>query len=707
MSIRFRYVIALFLTGSLITLSFVVLYGLIEEQKQDAEIINMAGQQRMLSQRITLLVSSINICDDESSRTMLENAITIFQANHTTLTTLAKLPQKVQDTYFGAGNLDEKVTLFIENAKRVAALESCAEPPITITDATRLLAALDDVVTLFEINAMTSVDRVLNIETYLWLATLVLLLLEAMFIFTPMEKSVKSAFEKLTSLKETAEQAALQAQKASKSKSEFLSSMSHELRTPMNGLFGMIELAIDHPEKSNIYLKKAKSAGRQLLVLINDILDISKIEAGKIKIEQAPVDLLQVLDDVVSLQRVYCQRKGLAFFYNKDPDLPHVIKGDVTRIAQILHNLLSNAIKFTSSGSVTLEVLYKSSDVGNEIHFNVIDTGIGIEASKINRVFEKFEQADQTTTREFGGTGLGLSIAKQLAKLMQGDITLESVEGEGSAFSFRMPAHKSELPKIEVKPCTSLRCAIVDDLQTSREYFDHVVTSLSISSDCYENAQSFLEGDPLSYDIILLDLSMPEVSGIDLLKALKKLNPERFPLVILISAELERLEGETDVMSLVWKTHAKPINRRELENDLNNLVENKQIEDKPDRIQNKKKRILLAEDNEINAEIVKAILQEQGYTFLHVKNGQDAITACKNHRFDLILMDCNMPVMGGIEASIYLRNTLKTSLPIVALTANAFAEDKEECLKAGMDDFLAKPLEKETLLLCLKKHLTV
>ncbi|MED5333952.1 MAG: response regulator [Pseudomonadota bacterium] len=706
MSIRVRYIVALLLTATLITLSFVVLYELISDQKQDAEIINVAGQQRMLSQRIALLTSSPSICDNSDEREYLGRSLERFNQNHQQLISLSSLPSSIYNTYFGEGQLDIRVKTYINKAEQVFVGAECQ--PVSLLDIrelTSLLQQLDFVVAQFEQDATARVDVVLSIEVYLWLATLALLCIEAAFIFSPMERTVKRSFAKLTSLKEQAESSAEEARKASKAKSEFLSSMSHELRTPMNGLFGMIELAIDNPEKSNIYLKKAKTAGRQLLVLINCILDISKIEAGKIKIEQAPVDLLQVLDDVVSLQRVYCQRKGLEFHYLKDPDLPHVIKGDITRISQILHNLLSNAIKFTEQGSVTLKVTYTKRPNGNYLSFDVIDTGIGIESSKLDNIFKKFEQADQSTTREYGGTGLGLSIAKQLAKLMHGDITVTSFIGQGSTFSFTMAAEESQLPDISVEPSANLRCAIVDDLQTSREYFEHVVTSMSIVPKSYESAKAYLEDSPLAFDVIILDLSMPEMSGVDLLEQLKAMNPQKFPKIILISAELERLEDENDVSELIWRTHAKPINRRELEHDLGKLIETKPISRTDIQEGNNKKRILLAEDNEINAEIVKTILQSEGYKFLHVKNGKDAVDVAKRHRFDLILMDCNMPVMGGIEASMMLRTTLEVDTPIVALTANAFAEDKEECLAAGMTDFLAKPLDKDTLLVCIKKYI--
>ncbi|GFD84459.1 response regulator [Alteromonas marina] len=706
MSIRFRYIIALALTASLITLSFLVLSDLIKHQQQDAEIINIAGQQRMLSQRIALLVGTANICGDSDERRYLNKSLTRFKQNHQYLISLEQLPIVTFNTYFKSGQLDRMVNDYVAKAEKVLENGECKPTQLLdVNQLTALLEQLDNVVNQFEFDATSRVETVLSIEMYLWLAALFLLTVEAACIFFPMELEIKRSFKKLTTLKEQAENNAELAQKANQAKSEFLSSMSHELRTPMNGLFGMIELAIDNPEKSGIYLKKAKTAGRQLLVLINDILDISKIEAGKIKIEQAPVDLLQVLDDVVSLQRVYCQRKGLAFKYVKDPSLPHVIKGDITRISQILHNLLNNAIKFTEQGSVTFKVDYASQEDGNLLTFDIIDTGIGIASPKLKTIFRKFEQADQSTTREFGGTGLGLSIAKQLANLMGGDIEVRTVLGQGSTFTFHLKVEETHLPEIAIETNVNLRCAIIDDLQTSREYFEHVVTSMSIKPTCYESASAYLNDNPLGYEVIILDLSMPEMSGADLIKQLKTMSPASLPKIILISAELERLEDEGDIQALIWKTHAKPINRRELENDLAKLIEKQPINQQNMLSINKKKRILLAEDNEINAEIVKAILQNEGYNFLHVKNGSDAVNVCKNHNFDLILMDCNMPIMGGIEASVLLRKTLEVKTPIVALTANAFAEDKDECLAAGMDDFLAKPLDKDTLLLCIRKYL--
>ncbi|KXJ60825.1 MAG: two-component system sensor histidine kinase [Alteromonas sp. Nap_26] len=705
MSIRTRYIAALLLTASLVSLSFTVIYNLISAQKQDAEIINIAGQQRMLSQRIALLASTGRICGSYKEKQYLSNALATFNNNHQRLISIPSLSPVIHNVYFGEKALDTRVEQYTQWAQGLFSAPTCDIPQLySIEKVTQLLSDLDYVVDLFEREASARVDTVASVEVYLWLGTLLLLLIEAIFIFSPLDKAVRDSIKNLTTLKNQAEIAEQEARRASKAKSEFLSSMSHELRTPMNGLFGMIELALDNPEKSNVYLKKAQSAGGQLLILINDILDISKIEAGKIKVEHAPVDLLQVLDDAVSLQRAYCQKKGLAFHYYKDPSLPPVISGDITRITQILHNLLSNAIKFTDSGSVTLKVSFLEQTNHNIISFDVIDTGIGIDETKLCTIFDKFEQADQSTTRIHGGTGLGLSIAKQLAQLMEGDITVRSTPGKGSTFTFTMLAKSATLPQLSVDTQAPLHCAIIDDLQTSREYIEHIVSAMGIRSKSYHCARAFLDDDPLAYDILIVDLAMPTMSGIDMLLELESLEPITFPRVILISAELERLTYEKDASHLLWRTHTKPINRRELEHDLSSLFEKSTSSIEKETSVNQTKRILIAEDNDINAEIVKAILNGENYRFLHVKDGQEAVNACKRYSFNLILMDCNMPIMGGIEASKILRSELKITTPIVALTANAFAEDKEECLAAGMDDFLPKPIDKTTLLTCIRKH---
>jgi signal transduction histidine kinase/CheY-like chemotaxis protein len=700
MSIRIRYTLALLLIACLVTASVFTMRTMLNNQRLDAEIINIAGQQRMLSQRIALLVQKISACgeDSASSTDILEAAIKTFSSNHQKLISLPSLPDSISNMYFGTSQLDAKVNQYIAQARVLVKSPQCSSSTvITIEQATRLLKQLNSVVYMFELEAKSNVDAVSSLEFYLWLATIFLLGVEAFFIFAPMDRKIKKTIQHLYKASEKAETEAQKAQEANRAKSEFLSSMSHELRTPMNGLFGMIELAMDNPSKSEYYLRKAKTAGRQLLTLINDILDLSKIEAGKIVVEKGPVDLLQLLDEVVSIQRIYCQKKGLDFHYNKQQTLAPIIQGDITRIAQILHNLLSNAIKFTESGSVTLSVSQAVTASSNTLVFSVKDTGIGIDSDKLSTIFQKFEQADQSTTRHYGGTGLGLSIAKELAQLMDGDILASSTKGAGSEFTLTLPVVEESLPVIEVKTDATLQCAIVDDLLTSREYLEHVVAAMSLIPTSYSSAKHFLEDTPHNYDVIILDLAMPEMSGVDLLRELVKLDISPFPKIILISAELELLDCEQAIKDVIWRSHAKPIIRKDLEIDLQNLVSKAS---KPAGFPIKaapRLRILIAEDNDINAEIVKAMLEGEGYKIVHVKDGEQAVAACAKHLFDFILMDCNMPVMDGIMAASIIRNELKINTPIAALTANAFPEDKEECLNAGMNDFLTKPLNKELL----------
>ncbi|WP_420933147.1 response regulator [Alteromonas sp. A081] len=723
MTIKSQYIFALLLTATAVSLSYFIINDLLSDQRHDAEIINIAGQQRMLSQRIALLKIDISKCVSTQNKSYLASSLDKLDSNHNKLITLDNLSAAHRELYFGDVELDKAINAYVKSGRdklteaSSAAGEECSATyplnnaartsasPSIIANSTQLLQHLDMAVELFENEANARVDNVAKFTLYLWLITLFLLVIEAVFVFTPMDKKIRHSIARLTKLKNVAMDEAEKAKRASQAKSDFLSTMSHELRTPMNGLFGMIELAIDDPSKSNTYLKKAKSSGIQLLSIINDILDISKIEANKILIEKVPVDLLQVLDDVVSLQRVFSHQKGLKFHYYKEPSLPQVIEGDVTRISQILHNLLSNAIKFTPSGSVSLNVSHTLSNDSVLLRFDIIDTGIGIEEGAIGKIFQKFEQGDQTTTRQFGGTGLGLSIAKQLALLMSGDINVSSEKGKGTAFSFTMKTKEAKLPHIAVHAKANIRCAIVDDLQTSREYLTHILASMHIEGTCYSSANDFLNHKPFDYDIIIVDLAMPNVSGVELIEQLKNSKHDVLPKIIVVSAELESLSGHDTLTEAIWRSHTKPINRREIEQDLRKLIVSSSPISEAPKAKVKKKRILLAEDNEINAEIVKALLQRENFTIIHVKNGQEALEACIKHTFDLILMDCNMPVMGGIESSISIRATLDLNTPIIALTANAFAEDKEECLAAGMNDFLTKPIDKDTLMSCIRKYL--
>jgi signal transduction histidine kinase/CheY-like chemotaxis protein len=587
LSIRARYILALSLIAALVSGSALTLKYILKVQQNDGYTINIAGEQRMLSQRIALFVLRLSQCPTDQAvvdelQQSIRTAIRHFDNNQIELQNIPNLSATVKELYFGKVALGSKTKAYVENANRfVDAINSCGPIPTTFntsnTDA--LLLELDLVVKAFEIGALERVQRIESIEMFLWFFTLILLVFEAVFIFRPMELKMRTTLASLNAslLKaETAEQRAIH---ASNAKSEFLAMISHELKTPLNGLLGMMELAIYNPHKSGEYLNKAKRAGKQLLMLINDVLDLSKVEAGKLRLERISFDLPQLLDDITSLQSANFSPKKLSFSYHKNTPLPSHIFGDRNRIAQILHNLLSNAFKFTNKGSVNFEVGVYLKDKGFWLTTKVRDTGVGIAPEKIQAIFNKFEQADQSTTRLFGGSGLGLSIARQLSDLMQGTLTVESKVGEGSCFVLSLP--------IEIDP--------------------------------------------------------------------KKINDIRFQL------DVPKSRGN--------------------------------------------EKILVVEDDEINSEVVKVMLESAGYQVILATDGEKALEACKSAEYDLIVMDMQMPIMDGITATMKLRKEMGFVNPIIALSANAFDEDRERCIKAGMNAFLVKPVEKIDLLSTIKAQI--
>jgi signal transduction histidine kinase/CheY-like chemotaxis protein len=708
MSIRLRYILALSLLAIVASMSALTMSYIFDVQEQDASIINRAGQQRMLSQKIALTVARLTSCnqDQQSEVESLDRSINKFEQNHLFLLSLEDLPASVKDYYWGSQNLDRKVQEYINQSRYFSQNIQCGAVPSKFESRStnHLLKLLDQAVQAFELAAQKRVAFVERIELLLWFTTLCILVLEGLLIFRPMEQKIQVSFDSLDNALKQAEKAKEEALLANRAKSEFLASMSHELRTPMNGLFGMIDLAIDNPKKSDNYLKKAKNAGRQLLMLINDILDLSKIEAGKLNIEQTHFYLYQMIDDAVSLHAIYCRKKGLAFNYVKETDLPERVIGDPTRITQVLHNLLSNAIKFTDTGEVSLHISCKIQEQKHWLIIEVKDTGVGISEDKQHTIFNMFEQADTTTTRLYGGSGLGLSISAKLTQLMEGKLDVKSTMGHGSTFTFSIPMNIETKTKLPKNVDVNLKCAIVDDLQTSREYLEHICKQLGFATTPYSNARDFLNQHPEQFDILILDLSMPELDGVDTIEALLDKKLPSMPYIFLVSAILEHLDCSDEVRNAIWRSFAKPVDRKAIESDLLevlNVIQNQTLGSSTKVAENA--HILVVEDNEINAEVVRTMLESSGYDVTITHDGKKAVDACTVQDFDLILMDLQMPVMDGISATIEIREKLKLNLPIVALTANAFAEDKKSCIEAGMDDFLAKPIDKLLLLGTVKR----
>ncbi len=557
------------------------------------------------------------------------------------------------------------------------------------------------------------------------------------FYTTDLEKKITERTEEITrtnhELETTVEdlEVAIEAAEASsKSKSEFLANMSHEIRTPMNGIIGMTDLLqrTELHEKQSQYVKTIKNSGQSLLSIINDILDFSKIEAGKLSLEKVEFDLPELMAETCDLFSNQAEQKKLELIC----DIPDTIStnyiGDPTRLKQVLINLLGNAFKFTETGEIVVSVSLddKNKEALSEssiLNFSVSDTGTGIPEEKLHSIFESFNQADGSTTRQFGGTGLGLTISTQLIELFNGEISVESEVGKGSTFHFTVKLGNAapDAEKTEIRFDRS-RVLIVDDNVTNRRIFSHQLRNWNLRVDAAESGEQALEmlhkahTENDQYQLALLDQVMPGMTGVDLAQAISRDSATKdLKLAMLSSAMLPDSEITDKLFSCALH---KPIQPAILKSCIQQLLSNDKITfEKKIKLKDDQKiitvfnaKILVAEDNPVNQIVVDEILTELGCEVEIADNGKLAFEAWKKDEYDIVFMDMQMPVMDGCAATGAIRNWEENSgsgkpQTIIALTANAMEGDRERFLAAGMDDYLSKPFEQDDMIKLLSRWL--